>query len=245
MLAPASFLALLVWSSTPRLPSPHRLHSFGGLALVGPAAFLLAWLLMTGAMMLPSALPLLVAVDRLAAARLGRRHLVPMLAAFGYFLVWGAVGLAIWAANVGAQAFLVPHLNPRAPAAIGGALLVAAGLFGLSPLAAACLTACRQPFGFLARYWSGASGVHWQATRIGLAYGISCVGCCIPMVGLMFVLGMANLVVLIALGIAMVVMKNSRSLGPRLGQAVAMLIVAIGIAMALGWPTPLPHHHLH
>lgn len=242
MLVPASFLGLYLWESTPWLTSPHALHRFGADTLARPVAFLAAWILMTGAMMLPSALPLFVALDRIAGGQPGRRGAAAFAVA-GYFGIWGLVGLAAWAASAAAGAYLIPHAGPAVASRVLGGALIGAGLYGLSPLASACLRACRRPFGFFARYWQGGSGARWQAARIGVAYGVSCVGCCIPMIGLMFIVGMANLAVIIPLGVLMVVMKGSAVAGPRLAQSVAVAIICVGAAVLVGWLPLIAHSH--
>jgi predicted metal-binding membrane protein len=242
MLVPASLCALYLWSSTPTLPSPHALHSLDPHGIVRPFAFLLAWLLMTGAMMLPSALPFFATVDRMA-SRPPARPGAGALAAIGYLGVWCVVGVAALAANVAAGRYLLPWAGARAGAWIIGGCLLASGLYGLSPLATACLRACRRPFGFLARHWHGGRGTRWQAVRIGIAYGISCVGCCVPMIGLMFVVGMGNLAAVILLGVLMTVMKSRSAAGPRLAQAVAVATSCAGAAVMIGWLPLLPYHH--
>lgn len=242
MLVPASLLALYLWGSTPSLASPHDLHSLDGAAVARPFVFLIGWMLMTGAMMLPSALPLFATVEGMAVRQSGR-HGAGASAAAGYLGVWGVVGLAAWLTSAAAGAWLLPHAGARTAAWILGGSLIGAGLYGLSPLASACLRACRRPFGFLARHWHGRSGPHRQAARIGLAYGISCVGCCVPMIGLMFVVGMADLAGVIALGVLMAVMKGSAVVGPRVARLMAVATVCAGAAVAAGWLPVAAYHH--
>jgi predicted metal-binding membrane protein len=71
-----------------------------------------------------------------------------------------------------------------------GLLLLAAGLYQLTPLKQACLGRCRQPVAFITQYWrSGASG----AFRMGVAHGAFCVGCCWFLMALLFFGGVMNL----------------------------------------------------
>lgn len=237
MTAPVSLLLLYLWS-TPS--SHHAMHGAG--AATRPVVFLTAWMLMTAAMMLPSAMPLLAALDKMARSH-ARAHELPLLAALAYLAVWGVVGIAAWGISAAAGTYLLPRASTGAVSAIAGGSLVLAGTYGLSPLAGACLRACRLPFGFLARYWTGGSSARLQATRIGAAYGASCVGCCVPMIGIMFVVGMANMANIIALGIVMVVMKTS-AIGNRVAQLLSIALIVIGVAVAFGWlPLGTPHHH--
>jgi predicted metal-binding membrane protein len=190
-------------------------------------------MLMTAAMMLPSAMPLFASLAR-AARNHSSRHEVPVLAALAYLAVWGIVGVAAWMLSAAAAAYLLPWAGPRLIAGLAGAALVLAGAYGLSPLANACLRACRRPFGFLARHWRGGSTVRAQAARIGAAYGISCVGCCVPMIAVMYVVGMANVAIVVAMGAAMAIMKNGE-VGARLAQAVSVALIIAGVAAGLGW----------
>jgi predicted metal-binding membrane protein len=241
MIAPMSLLVLYLWSTTPSVPSPHGLHSPGGGTLTRPVAFLTAWMLMTAAMMLPSAMPLLVSLDRVAQNHSSRRE-IPVFAALAYLAVWGLVGIATWATSVAAEAYLLPRASTQVVSWLAGGGLVLAGLYGLSPLASACLRACRRPFGFLARYWRGGSGARLQAVRIGAAYGVSCVGCCVPMLGMMFVVGMANIAIVIAMGVLMVIMKTS-IVGTWVAQLLSIALIGAGVATGFAWLPLLPHHH--
>jgi predicted metal-binding membrane protein len=58
---------------------------------------------------------------------------------------------------------------------LGGAILLAAGVWQLTPIKGICLRHCRSPMGFLVRSWrSGRLG----AFRMGLEHGSYCLGCC-------------------------------------------------------------------
>lgn len=240
MMVPLSLLVLELWSTTPSLPSPHGLHAAGAATLTRPVVFLTAWMLMTAAMMLPSAMPLLVSLDRLA--RTSGRRAIPAVAALAYLAVWGLVGIAALITSAAAEAYFLPRASAQLVSRVAGGGLMLAGLYGLSPLASACLRACRRPFGFLARYWRGGSSARLQAARIGAAYGVSCVGCCVPMLGLMFVVGMANIAIVIALGVLMAIMKTSVA-GARVAHLLSVALIGVGLAISLAWLPFAPSHH--
>lgn len=241
MMAPVSLLVLYLWSTTRSVTSPHALHSSNESALARMVVFLAAWMLMTAAMMLPSAMPLLVSLDRLGRNR-STRHAIPAFAALAYIGIWELVGIAVWVTTVVAEAHLLPRASSKLLSQVAGGCLVLGGLYGFSPLANACLRACRRPFGFLARYWRGGSRARLQAARIGAAYGVSCVGCCVPMLGIMFVVGMANIAIVIAMGVLMVIMKTS-TIGTKIAHVLAIALIGAGIAIVFGWLPLLPHHH--
>lgn len=233
LMVPVALLTLYLWGTTPAPADPGTLSR--------AITFLTAWLLMSAAMMLPSALPLLASLARVARNH-AARHTVPALAAFAYLAVWGVVGIVTWMTSVAAERYVLPWASAGLVALIAGAALVLAGVYGLSPLAGACLRACRRPFGFLARYWRGGSTVRLQAVRIGAAYGVSCVGCCVPMIGVMFVVGMANVAVVVAMGLTMAIMKSSAA-GTRIAQLLSIALILAGIVTGAGWLPVLPGHH--
>ena len=109
---------------------------------------------------------------------------------------------------------------------LGGALLLAAGLFQLSPLKYACLATCRTPIGFLMTEWrDGPRG----ALVMGLLHGRYCLGCGWVLMVLLFVLGVMNLLWIAALAAFVLVEK----VAPR-GHLVSRLsgLVLIGWS---GW----------
>ena len=88
----------------------------------------------------------------------------------------------------------------------GGAVLVAAGLFQLSPLKNACLSHCRNPMGYFLRRWrDGPAG----ALRMGTAHGVVCVACCWALMAVAFALGIMNLLWMAALTAMLVIEKNA------------------------------------
>lgn len=242
LMAPLSLLALWLWSATPNAPPMSHGARPSGMGLAGwLAVFLIAWMLMTVAMMLPSAMPLLVTLDRVSRKQ-RKRHQIPIAAAVAYLGVWGVVGGSVWVASLGFELFINDGASGGTKARLAGSGLVLAGIYGLSPIATACLRACRRPFGFLARYWSGRHDARLKAMMIGGAYGISCVGCCVPMIAIMIVLGMSNLAVTIALGVVMVLMKSGAG-GTGLARLLSLLLIGVGVAIVMTWIPFSAHHH--
>src|SRR5439155_24569116 len=71
----------------------------------------------------------------------------------------------------------------------GAAVLVAAGLWQLTPLKYACLPRCQSPIGFLLAEWrQGRRG----ALVMGLRHGLYCLGCCWALMALLFFGGVMN-----------------------------------------------------
>lgn len=198
--------------------------SWGGL-------FVASWTLMTGAMMLPSSVPFLRAADRLAGT------VVVLGAGLGFTLAWVAVGVAIWVA-LWMTSPLLAGLAPGQAEWIAGATLMLAALYQLSAMANACQQACAQPFAVLARHWRGESKLS-ESLKSGLDYGAHCIGCCIPMIALMLVVGMSDVFWIVALGALMIALKH-QAIGPWLRVPLAGVLAGMGIAIAIGaWTIPL------
>jgi predicted metal-binding membrane protein len=159
----------------------------------------LMWAVMMTAMMLPSAAPLILLYA--AAARTNSEpsrssHRVYTLAA-GYLLVWAAFSAIATALQrvLSSALFLNPMMELATPRA-AAVVLAMAGLYQLTPLKRACLRACRSPLGFMMQRWRG--GVR-GAFDLGVRHGAHCLGCCWAMMLILFVGGVMNLSVIIAL----------------------------------------------
>jgi predicted metal-binding membrane protein len=245
-----AWLALAVWSGSPHARYlEHDWTSLGvaaslcaalpaGEMLVPASLYVAGWVLMTAAMMLPTTLPLVLVFRRLAGRRPGGPVLVALLLA-GYMGAWLAFGVA---AHLLGLALL--ELVRRSAWltfngwAIGVPVLLLAGLFQFSSLKYRCLDGCRSPLAFIATWWRGRSP-RLESVRLGLAHGAYCVGCCWPLMLLMFVVGTGSVAWMLALGALMALEKNSpwgRHLAAPLG--LALIAAAAGVAAhgLGGWP---------
>ena len=151
------------------------------------------WTIMMVGMMLPSATPttMIYAAVRTKASREGNSIAPTATFVSGYLTVWTlfsmAATLAQWGLDRGA--LLSPMMVASSPA-LGASLLIAAGLYQLTPAKKSCLTHCRSPAQFISEHWRpGVAG----AFRMGLEHGVFCVGCCWLIMGLLFVGGVMNL----------------------------------------------------
>ena len=110
---------------------------------------------------------------------------------------------------------------------LSGLLLVAAGLYQLTPLKAACLRHCRGPAAFIAAHWRPGVVGAW---RMGLSHGAYCVGCCAALMLLLFVGGVMNLMWIAGLTLLVAVEKLA-PFGVVTAKATAVLLVAGGTAL--------------
>jgi predicted metal-binding membrane protein len=153
--------------------------------------YIVTWVVMMAAMMFPSIAPMVLMHRSLQAGRRahGQKIAAGTTAVFvaGYLAVWTASGLLAYGALKLGRAvdggFLAWHRAGRWAAA---GFLLAAAVYELTPVKAACLTRCRSPLAFLLGSWrDGRVG----ALSMGVKHGAWCLGCCwLLMVGL-FALG--------------------------------------------------------
>ncbi len=171
------------------------------------ALMFLMWSVMMIGMMLPGATPMILLFAMVNRQKREAGHpFVPTGAfALGYAGAWVSFSLlaTIGQWTLHGAALLSPMLVSTS-AILAGALFIAAGIYQLTPLKHACLKNCRSPLHFIMTRWrSGSAG----ALRMGLEHGAYCVGCCWFLMGLLFVLGVMNLLWVAALTILVLVEK--------------------------------------
>ncbi len=150
------------------------------------------WILMMLAMMLPAMAPVMVQYAKLAAKEATGIVLVMRVALFGagYFALWAAISVLLAALQLClAQTDLFAQGGTLAPPLVAGGLMIAAGLWQFTAIKDVCLTHCRRPLAWLIAHWREGMG---GAFPMGAAHGAYCVGCCIALMGLMFVFGAMN-----------------------------------------------------
>ena len=108
-----------------------------------------------------------------------------------YLLAW--LGFSVAATGLQWSLERLALLSPAMASAslpFGGAVLIAAGIYQLTPFKRACLRHCRSPIQSLTRHWrTGSAG----ALVMGLEHGAFCLGCCWALMGLLFFGGVMNL----------------------------------------------------
>ena len=144
------------------------------------------WWTMMMAMMLPTAVPALLTDSAIARKWSPGEDQTGLQIAFalGYVSVWTAFALAATAINVlvGRSIQLTPMMAITSQV-VGIALLAFAGLYQLTPAKQSCLIKCQSPFAFLPGEWRAGP---YAAFRRGLAHGVYCIGCCGPLMLLLF-----------------------------------------------------------
>jgi predicted metal-binding membrane protein len=185
------------------------------------------WCVMQMAMMLPTAAPMLLLFATVNRRQRDSGHTsVPTgIFALGYLAAWAGFSLVVvmlqWAFD---RAGILSPMLVTTNATFGGFILLAAGLYQLTPLKHTCLHYCRSPHAFLTARWRpGARG----ALRMGLVHGAFCVGCCWLLMGLMFFGGLMNLYWIAGLAVFVLFEKTVPS-GHWLGYSAGVALLAWG-----------------
>jgi predicted metal-binding membrane protein len=210
----------------------------GMAGMMAPAAWTLGyagimfamWWVMMAAMMLPSAAPILLLFARINRKEkaAGRPFIPTGIFAAGYLVAWGGFG----ALATGMQ-WELERLGLLSPMMVttdywlGGAILLAAGVWQLTPMKSICLRHCRSPMGFLVQSWRPGPG---GAFRMGLEHGSFCLGCCWFLMGLLFFGGIMNLFWIIGLA-AFVLLEKTVPMASRIGRIVGVGVAAWGVLL--------------
>jgi predicted metal-binding membrane protein len=234
LLIVSAFAWLLLIEQRPGMPA----------AMAGPwlvfGEFMLLWVVMMAAMMLPSVTPVGSMYLRVIRSRrngLAAAHTAALTG--GYLLAWAGFGVLAYGlsralgtlAPMGTGMGMAPPPRTVWSAAI---ILALAGLYQFSPLKARCLRHCRSPLGFLLHF--GNYSGRLRDVRVGVYHGAYCVGCCWSLMLILVAVGLMNWAWMIGLTAVVFMEKIWRS-GQVFGYAVgAALIVA---ALLLPWLPPV------
>ena len=204
-----------------------------GTDLGGLGFWVTAWVVMMAAMMFPSIAPMVVMYARIQEGHheSGQATETGTTALFiaGYLLTWTAAGLLGYAIIEGARALDLGFLawDSGGPY-VAGAVIVAAGLYQLTPLKDVCLRHCRSPMMFLLTRWRpGRLG----ALRMGTEHGGWCVGCCWGLMAALFAVGVMSIgwMVFVAALIATEKLLPWKAVANR---GIALLLVVLGFGAA-------------
>lgn len=191
--------------------------------------FMLMWLAMMVAMMLPSSLPMILRYYHALRSKNDRGAMVSTsMLVGGYFSVWSAVGAMIYIAGVmfALATTRWRELSQATPFIIGATVIVA-GCMQFMPWTMFGLRRCRGP---VSCDISRGHGDPWSAWRLGVGCGVSCVACCSGPTLILLGLGMMNPVVVAAVA-AVIAMEK---LLPRSEPIVRISgIAALGAGMII------------
>ena len=189
-------------------------------------AFLGSWTLMMAAMMLPSAMPMILLHRRgVAGSARIQSGLRSGIFVGAYLLVWAASGVFVWLAARTSDS-LIPM---DARAFVVAAILLLAGAYQFTPFKTACLRVCRTPMDFLLTHWyPGVAGEF----RLGLEHGFYCLGCCWALMAVFVGAGAMGLVWAAIIGLVFFVEKVLPR-GVVFGRVIGAILVAGAVLVAV------------
>lgn len=226
-----AFLIFLSWAYL--ISGAGTMHQMGSMTMpmsmwpwtiTHAALMFFMWLVMMTAMMLPSAAPAILLYSHICRRGGIGSSIARVMFALGYLACWACFSLvAVFTQFLLEWTGFLSSMMEATSAALSGALLLAAGLYQVTPFKYACLRACRSPLDFLIRHWqSGTTG----ALKLGLRHGGYCVACCWALMLLLFVGGVMNLAWITAIAIYVLLEKLIPGGRVIAGTAGALLIAA-------------------
>ncbi|MDQ7977952.1 DUF2182 domain-containing protein [Paraburkholderia sp. SARCC-3016] len=211
------------------------------------ASFIGMWIVMMVAMMLPSLAPTLWRYHESARrpGQLRAGHLTACAGA-GYFVVWLALGAAVFPPGAALAALAMQwSAFARSVPVMTGALVLLAGMLQFTSWKARHLACGRDWFDCVAepgRALAAADVAH--AWRDGLRHGVHCACCCAGLTAALLAVGMMDLRAMEAVTAAITAERLVPN-GERVARAIGAMVVMIGLSMlarALGvtavtaWP---------
>jgi predicted metal-binding membrane protein len=197
--------------------------------------FIAMWTAMMVAMMLPSAMPMILLYRRAIVFRgeslAGLRSAVMIS---GYFLVWATFGLVTFVLGFWiARAEMNSDALSRAVPTFAGVTLIICGVYQWTPWKSSCLKCCQDPMSAVAGRLRGGFG---GSLALGLHHGMTCAICCWSLMVIQIVLGMMNLLVMAGIA-AVIAIEKLLPRGQAAAKIVGVIAVVAGIASlcAGGW----------
>src|ERR1700722_2588252 len=175
------------------------------------------WTVMMVAMMIPSAAPTILRVAN-------RAHGTSLAAFFtaGYLIVWTGFSAV---ATMAQWAFDTAHVLSDSMAirsgVAAGLIVIAAGLYQLSPVKRNCLRRCCSSKNLLGDDRTTSPSA---AMRQGIRYGVSCLGCCWALMCLLFVVGVMDIFWIAAIAV-LVLAEKTLPRGLRLARIAAVGLI--------------------
>ncbi|WP_228445494.1 DUF2182 domain-containing protein [Thalassotalea sp. HSM 43] len=187
------------------------------------------WAIMMAGMMLPSALPVILLIDKVNRQKLQRQQTVTptLFFALGYLLAW-----TLYSALITFIQYYLHHLELLTPmmdsgsTLFSGAIFLVAGIYQFSSLKQSCLNYCRSPLTILSNGWRQGT---WPAIEMGLKNGAYCVGCCWFLMAILFVSGVMNLTWILLLTIV-VIIEKSMPKGDIISKFLGAVLILLGIS---------------
>jgi len=186
------------------------------------------WAIMMAGMMLPSAIPVVLLIEKINQKRQARNteYVHTLYFILGYLIAWSLYSLVISLLQ-----WWLHHLSILTPMMIIGQkwfaclLLIIAGIYQWLPLKQRCLNLCRSPLNFIMTQWQEGT---INAIKIGFKHGQYCIGCCWLLMALLFVFGVMDLKWILALTMIVIIEKIA-PLGDKFSKVLGIALAALGL----------------
>ena len=185
------------------------------------------WFLMMIAMMLPSAIPFIMIFDKISYERKNNQYkYVPTINfAISYLLIWAIFSLFATIIHVLLEFYDMMNVSTLTVGNLFGAsLFMLAGIYQMTPLKNSCLRYCRNPIELLSneKIFDNLGSFY-----IGIKHGIFCVGCCWPLMLLLFYSGVMNILWIAGLSFYILIEKYIVS-GKKLNFLTGVILILFG-----------------
>jgi predicted metal-binding membrane protein len=191
-------------------------------------SFVLMWVVMMAAMMLPSLAPVLWRYRQ--SVRMTRetfRRWLTALVGLGYFFVWTLFGLAVFPVGAAMAAIEMKHATAaRAIPIAAGLIILVAGTLQFTKWKLHHLTCCREAPG--RDYVQSANP--GEAWRLGLHFGFHCGLSCANLTAILLVVGVKNLRAMAAITAA-ITAERLAAAGAPVARAIGFLAVGAGLIL--------------
>jgi predicted metal-binding membrane protein len=228
-----AFVAALAWQRT--LADAAAMGDAPGTMDMPFVPFLVMWVPMMAAMMLPAITPVAMLWSRaiVREPRPAQRVVRLLLFATGYLLVWAAAGaLAFVLMRPVEQGLANGWYSSRVAAT---AIFLLAGIYQLSPLREACLAKCRSPMTVLGVVTAGPAAL--RDLRAGAIHGAWCLACCSALMAVLALVGLMNVAAMVGLAVFIFVEKTTRY-GVPAGRIAGVAMLAAAAATITGLVQP-------
>jgi len=189
--------------------------------------FLVMWVTMMAAMMLPTIAPMTLAYLSVT-RRHGRGPFLTLVFVAGYLFVWSAIGVLPLLAYKAFAPLSEDATWLRWLPGLAGAILFIAGAYQFTRWKRVCLDHCQSPFAFIASHdFEGGPATAWHA---GVAHGLYCLGCCWALTAVLLVVGLMNLAWMVGIFALFLLEKSwKRGLVAARVAGAALMILAIAV----------------
>jgi len=184
------------------------------------------WAVMMVAMMLPSAVPMIKAFNKICQQRYGNNSSFSALFSLAYLVVWLVFSVLLtllqWQLHsLGWLSGMMESSN----AFFASGILITAGIYQFTALKNACLQHCRSPFSFLLNSWQkGRQG----AFNMGIIHGSTCVGCCWAQMLVMFAVGVMNISAMVIITLFILAEKSLPANEQLFSKVTGVILCACG-----------------